>query len=71
MKPENCYSVRLPGRYAPCYVTKSGIAGAVNLLHALLYLDVLTALKDVSYVYFASNKSQIVELCQWHGQKYG
>ncbi|MDR2887360.1 MAG: hypothetical protein LBV26_05075 [Bacteroidales bacterium] len=29
------------------------------------YLDVLTILKGVSYVYFTSNKSQIVELCEW------
>jgi hypothetical protein len=29
------------------------------------YLDVLTLLKGVSYVYFTSNKSQTVELCQW------
>jgi hypothetical protein len=29
------------------------------------YLDVLTALRGVSYIYFTSNKSQIVELCEW------
>jgi len=29
------------------------------------YLDVLTILKGVNYVYFTSDKSQIVELCEW------
>jgi adenine-specific DNA methylase len=29
------------------------------------YLDILTALNGLNYVYFTSNKSQIVELCQW------
>lgn len=32
------------------------------------YLDVLTILKGKSYVYFTSNKSDILELCQWIGQ---
>ncbi|MFR9545364.1 MAG: DNA adenine methylase [Rikenellaceae bacterium] len=31
------------------------------------YLDVLTVLKDSSYVYFTSNKSDIIELCEWIG----
>jgi 16S rRNA G966 N2-methylase RsmD len=29
------------------------------------YLDVLNVLKDNSYVYFTSDKSSIVELCEW------
>ena len=29
------------------------------------YLDILTALNGLNYIYFTSNKSQIVELCQW------
>jgi site-specific DNA-adenine methylase len=29
------------------------------------YLDILTALNGLNYVYFTSDKSQIVELCQW------
>ena len=29
------------------------------------YLDILTALSGLNYVYFTSDKSQIVELCQW------
>ncbi|MEX6627583.1 DNA adenine methylase [Tenacibaculum salmonis] len=29
------------------------------------YLDVLNVLKDTSYFYFTSNKSSIVELCEW------
>lgn len=29
------------------------------------YLDVLLTLQDTSYFYFTSNKSSIVELCQW------
>lgn len=29
------------------------------------YLDVLNVLDDSQYVYFTSNKSQIVELCEW------
>ncbi|MFR9553497.1 MAG: DNA adenine methylase [Rikenellaceae bacterium] len=31
------------------------------------YLDVLTVLKDSAYVYFTSNKSDIIELCEWIG----
>ncbi|WP_370408950.1 hypothetical protein [Tenacibaculum dicentrarchi] len=29
------------------------------------YLDVLKVLKDTNYFYFTSNKSSIVELCEW------
>ena len=32
------------------------------------YLDVLTVLNGHSFVYFTSNKSSIVELCQWIGK---
>jgi hypothetical protein len=32
------------------------------------YLDVLTVIADSSFVYFTSNKSSILELCQWIGQ---
>lgn len=32
------------------------------------YLDVLTVLNGHSFVYFTSNKSAIVELCQWMGR---
>ena len=32
------------------------------------YLDVLTILNSHSFVYFTSNKSSIVELCQWMGR---
>ena len=32
------------------------------------YLDVLTVLKDSAYVYFTSNKSDIIELCEWIGE---
>lgn len=32
------------------------------------YLDVLTVLNGHSFVYFTSNKSSIVELCQWMGR---
>lgn len=32
------------------------------------YLDVLTVLNSHSFVYFTSNKSSIVELCQWMGR---
>ena len=34
------------------------------------YLDVLTILHGKSYVYFTSNKSDILELCQWIGQNH-
>lgn len=34
------------------------------------YLDVLRLLKDTKYVYFTSDKSQIVELCQWLSNEY-
>lgn len=33
------------------------------------YLDVLTVLTGHSFVYFTSNKSSIVELCEWMGRK--
>lgn len=32
------------------------------------YLDVLTVLKDSAYIYFTSNKSDIIELCEWIGE---
>lgn len=32
------------------------------------YLDVLTILNSHSFIYFTSNKSSIVELCQWIGK---
>ena len=32
------------------------------------YLDVLTVLQGHDYVYFTSNKSQIIELCEWIGR---
>ena len=32
------------------------------------YLDVLTILQGTSFVYFTSNKSSILELCEWIGQ---
>lgn len=34
------------------------------------YLDVLRLLKGTKYVYFTSDKSQIVELCQWLAGEY-
>lgn len=34
------------------------------------YLDVLDTLKDTNYFYFTSNKSNIVELCEWTSRKY-
>lgn len=35
------------------------------------YLDVLTVLKDSRYVYFTSDKSDIIELCEWLGRNRG
>jgi site-specific DNA-adenine methylase len=35
------------------------------------YLDVLTALNGLNFVYFTSNKSQIVELCEWLNNNEG
>ena len=32
------------------------------------YLDILTILKGHSFVYFTSNKSSIIELCEWIGK---
>lgn len=32
------------------------------------YLDVLTILQGRDFIYFTSNKSQIIELCEWIGQ---
>lgn len=34
------------------------------------YLDVLHTLKDTNYFYFTSNKSSIVELCEWLERNY-
>lgn len=34
------------------------------------YLDVLHVLSKGSYVYFTSNKSQIIELCDWFAKNY-
>lgn len=34
------------------------------------YLDVLHTLKDTNYFYFTSNKSNIVELCDWMERNY-
>ena len=34
------------------------------------YLDVLTVLQGPDYVYFTSNKSQIIELCDWIGTNH-
>lgn len=36
--------------------------------HLSDYLDVLGILKDHSFVYFTSNKSSIIELCDWMGK---
>jgi site-specific DNA-adenine methylase len=35
------------------------------------YLDVLTVLQGTSYFYFTSNKSEILELCQWMESNLG
>lgn len=35
------------------------------------YLDVLHTLNGTSYVYFTSNKSSVIELCDWIGREYG
>lgn len=35
------------------------------------YLDVLNVLRDKPFVYFTSNKSSIIELCEWIGNKQG
>ena len=32
------------------------------------YLDVLTILQGHDFIYFTSNKSQIIELCEWIGR---
>lgn len=34
------------------------------------YLDVLHTLKDTNYFYFTSNKSNIVDLCEWMSRNY-
>ena len=35
------------------------------------YLDVLRLLDGTKWVYFTSDKSQIVELCKWLGDNFG
>lgn len=43
--------------------------GTYNMYWKLAdYLDVLTVLSGHSFVYFTSNKSSIIELCEWLGQ---
>ncbi len=43
--------------------------GTYNMYWKLTdYLDVLTVLSGHSFVYFTSNKSSIIELCEWLGQ---
>ncbi|WP_373730777.1 DNA adenine methylase [Bacteroides heparinolyticus] len=43
--------------------------GTYNMTWKLAdYLDVLTILQGANYVYFTSNKSQIIELCEWLGE---
>ena len=40
--------------------------GTYNMSWGLAdYLDVLTVLRGTSFVYFTSNKSSIIELCEW------
>lgn len=34
------------------------------------YLDVLSLLVGTSYIYFTSNKSNLIELCQWLGKNH-
>ncbi len=34
------------------------------------YLDILHTLKDTNYFYFTSDKSNIVELCEWMERNY-
>jgi hypothetical protein len=35
------------------------------------YLDVLQTVKETSYFYFTSNKSQIIDLCEWIEKNLG
>lgn len=35
------------------------------------YLDVLTLLPEHAFIYFTSNKSSLIELCQWIGRNQG
>jgi site-specific DNA-adenine methylase len=39
--------------------------------HVNDYLNVLTALNGLRFIYFTSNKSQIIELCEWIDSKGG
>ena len=46
--------------------------GTYNMTWGLSdYLGVLTLLERHSFVYFTSNKSQIIELCEWMGENGG
>lgn len=49
----------------PYLSTDTSTYGSENYWKLRDYLDVLTVLDNSNYFYFTSNKSQIVELCEW------
>ncbi|AUS07353.1 DNA adenine methylase [Pseudotamlana carrageenivorans] len=49
----------------PYLSTDTSTYGSNNYWRLRDYLDVLNVLDESRYFYFTSNKSQIVELCQW------
>ncbi len=53
----------------PYLATECGMYG--NYWKLTDYLDVLRLLGGTKWVYFTSDKSRIVELCQWLGTMYG
>ena len=53
----------------PYLSTESGTYTGYWRLHN--YLDVLQTVKGTNYFYFTSNKSSIIELCDWLEKNYG
>lgn len=49
----------------PYLSTDTSTYSSSSYWHLKDYLDVLTALAGLNYVYFTSNKSHIIELCEW------
>lgn len=55
----------------PYLSTDTSTYGSDNYWKLKDYLDVLLVLTKDNYVYFTSDKSQIVELCDWFAVNYG
>ena len=55
----------------PYLSTDVSTYGSKMYWHLRDYLNILTELKGLRFVYFTSNKSQILELCDWMSERNG